>query len=133
MTTSAGGGLGVTESFKAASDLSSNQFRFVRVTAANTIGSTNISGTTPCVILQDKPDAAGVPGACITSGVSKLLMGGSCTAGDRLIAGTDGRGLISDSGTTDYCNALADEAASAAGDIITVRTASYINTSGAAS
>jgi len=132
MATSAGGGVGDVTSYKAAHDLSSNQYRFIQVTAANTVGSTGISGTTKCGILQNEPAVAGLGADVMFTGISKLVMGGTCSAGNRLESGTDGRGVIADSGTTSFCNAEALEAASAAGDIISVNQVAFINTSATA-
>ena len=131
MATSSGGGVGDVVSYKAAHDLSSNQFHFVRISAANTVGSSTVNGTAICSILQGNPASAGLGAdVSLVGGVSKLEMGGTCTAGDMIVAGTNGKGVIADAGTTVFVNAIANEAASASGDIISVNTVAFYNTSG---
>lgn len=73
----------------AAADLSAKQFRFVKLTGDLQV---NVcSGATDCPngVLQDKP-LSGQAADVMTFGITKLVAGGSISAGDRI--GTDANG-----------------------------------------
>ena len=126
MTTSAGGGIGQMVSFKAESDLSSLQYCGVRLTAANTVGTSYISGTDRIIgVTQNKAEAAGQPVDTQINGVTKVLTSGTCSAGDLLICGSDAkfRTVLAADVAATYFSVIALEAASATaasggGDII---------------
>lgn len=136
MATSAGGGLGNTVSFKAECDLSSYQFMGVRLTAANTAGTSYISGTDYMLgVLQNKPEAANSPADVQMDGVTKVVTGGTCSAGALLLCGTDARFITPLSAAAAnscfYLQALeaaTTTQANGGGDIISARIVNYIGT-----
>lgn len=104
--------------FKAAADLSSYQYHFVYLSAANTV---NVAGANAkvCGVLQNKPDAANESAEVMITGISKLVAGEEIARGKYITAKSDGHGEIADA-AGEHVGAYALEAASAAGDIITV-------------
>ncbi len=136
--TSSGGGIGQTVSFKAESDLSSKQYCGVRLTAANTVGTSYISGTDAIVgVLQNKPAAANVPADVLMIGncVTKVVTSGTVAAGARLICGSDARFraiLAADTAPTVQaliaCEAATTTTAAGGGDIITAISAPAVGT-----
>jgi len=128
MATSAGGGVGNVVSYKSAADLSSYQYRFVTLSAANTV---NLSGGTnemPEGVLINKPASTSAASDVQIDGIAKLSMNGTCAYGNVLCSGTDGRGLLADATGDVHVRAKALEAASAAGDIISVRLINQLGT-----
>lgn len=128
MATSSGGGIGDVVSFKSAGDLSDKQYCAVRLTAANTVGTVNISGTDYLMgILQNKPEAANSPADVMVSrgAVTKVVTNGTLAAGAWGIVGTDARiraGLAADVAATVHAGialeAATTTAAAGGGDII---------------
>jgi len=127
MGTTAGGGIGDVVSFKANGDLSDKQYCGVRLTAANTVGTVNISGTDLVIgILQGKPEAANSPADVQISGITKVVTSAPVTAGNRLVCGTDARFrevVAADTPTNTWFTVVALEtatttAANGGGDII---------------
>jgi len=76
-------------SLPAAADLSAAQFKLVTV---NSSGNAAVAGATSLVVgvLQNKPDAAGKAATVAYAGVSKVVAGGSITAGARVTADANG-------------------------------------------
>jgi len=136
MATSLGGGIGEVISFKAESDLSSCQYCGVRVTAANTAGTSYISGTDYLAgVLQNKPEAASSPADVQINGVTKVLTGGTCAAGALLICGSDARFVpaltASDVNSVFFVQALeaaTTTQASGGGDIISALIKNFVGT-----
>jgi hypothetical protein len=136
MATSSGGGCGQVVSFKAESDLSARQYRGVRLTAANTAGTSYISGTDILLgVLQNKPEAASSPADVQLDGITKVVTGGTCDAGAFLICGSDARFVpaLTASAANSVIAVQALEAASATqaaggGDIISARIINHIGT-----
>lgn len=136
MGTSSGGGIGEMVSFKAESDLSGRQFRGVRVTAANTVGTSYISGTDYVIgVLQNKPSAAGVPADIQINGISKVVTSGTCDAGQLLVCGSDARFravLAADIASTNFTvralEAASATVASGGGDIISAEITKFVGT-----
>jgi len=83
--------------FKAAADLSSNQFFAVKLdstvdqVAAVTAVTDDVYG-----VLQDKPDAAGKSAATARSGVTKMKAGGTIALGDRCVTDATGKAVTDD-------------------------------------
>lgn len=126
-TTSAGGGIGHVASYKADGDLSTFQYCFVGLTAANTVGTTSIgTGMDVEGILQNKPEAANSPAVVQFDGVSKLKMGGTLAYGAWIAAGTDATGIALTAAGSENIRAKALEACSGIGDIISVRMVEMI-------
>ena len=106
---------------EASGDLSSYQYCFMYKAAdgqvAMATATTVIDG-----ILQDKPDAEGQGCLLAVGGYSKLVVDGNAAAiavGDKLASDAAGKGVKTVTDTDDY-GAIAQEASTAAGDIITV-------------
>ena len=108
--------------FEAAADLSSKQFYFVKLTAANTINVCSGATDVPCGILQNKPSAAGRPAVVRMFGLSKVSADGAISAGALVGTSADGQADAKTAGTdtTNYVVGVALEAASGAGEIIKV-------------
>lgn len=108
--------------FEAAADLSSKQFYFVKLTAANTINVCAAATDIPCGILQNKPSAAGRPAVVRMLGLSKVSADAAISAGALVGTSADGQADAKTAGTdtTNYVAGVALEAATAAGEIIKI-------------
>ena len=80
---------GLKVSLTAGEDLSSHQFKFVKLSADNTVSLCSATTDNPIGILQNKPGSLGVAEVML-NGVSKLVAGGSL-AYDTMV-GTDASG-----------------------------------------
>jgi Uncharacterized conserved protein (DUF2190) len=103
---------------QAAADLSANQFYVVTITGARLVNLQTTGGGAAYGILQNKPTLGQAADVGIL-GVSKAAAGAAFAAGAGLMTDTTGR-LIAISGTTNRRVATAIEAATAAGQLITV-------------
>src|ERR1041385_2745688 len=74
---------------KASADLSAKQFYIMKMSGVGTVTVCAATTDKPCGVLQDAP-ASGAPANVAFDGVSKVLAGGTITAGDTV--GTDGNG-----------------------------------------
>lgn len=96
-----------TRSYPAGSDLSASQYCFVKITggqlAVASAGSGDAVG-----ILQDKPTASGRAGAFAYGGTSKVLAGGTFSAGDAITSDSSGRAVSVQSGDDTLGKAMAD-------------------------
>lgn len=102
----------------AAVDMTANQFKAVKFTAAGVFNLTTVAGE-PCLgILQDTPLAT-QPGAIMVIGKSKAKAGAAVAAGVRVMAGADGR-IITAATTGSTCLGWSAEAALAANNIFTI-------------
>ena len=101
----------------AAADLSSSQFYAVKITAARSVNLANSGGEFIYGILQNKPTSGQAADVGIL-GVSKAVAGAAFSAGAALMTNTSAQ-LITATGTN-HRIATAIEAATAAGQIITV-------------
>ncbi len=112
-----------TISMEAGSDLSAAQYHFVKsVDGQAAVVSTK--GAKSIGILQDKPAAAGRAGCVGINGVSKVVAGAAIAVDLEVISGADGRALAQDA-VSQFVMGTALEAATAAGDIIAIRTKAY--------
>ena len=107
--------------FPAATDLSSYQYCFVNL---ETDGQVGMASADEAIIgvLQDDPDAENEAASVCVYGISKLVVDGNASAiapGDKLAADSAGKGVKTTTNTDDY-GAIALEASTAAGDIISV-------------
>lgn len=84
-------------SLPAAADLSTHQFKFVRMTATG-INITTANSQVAVGILQDKPNALDAPGAVMLDGGSKLVLGGTVAAGDNVTSDATGRAVTAATG-----------------------------------
>lgn len=85
-----GGIPGVVDSFKAAADLSSKQYYFMKLSAANTVNITSGNTDLGVGILQNKPDAAGEAAKVMIVGISKAVISDTITRNTGLMSHTDG-------------------------------------------
>lgn len=85
--------LGLVVSMNAAGDLSTKQYCHVKMSADNTV-TTAGNGQESIGILQDKPSAAGRAGAVCLTGISKVLLGGTVTAGQYISADANGAAVV---------------------------------------
>jgi hypothetical protein len=87
----------------AAADLSTKQYRFVKLTGRHQVNVCSGATDAPYGVLQDKP-ASGVAADVMTRGITKVIAGGTIAAGDRI--GTDANGaavkLTEGTDTTKY-------------------------------
>lgn len=121
------GGFAIDESFKAAVDLSSYQYRFVRAgsVAGEVIYASGGSSPMPLGVLQNDPTAGDVASVRLL-GVTKLTVNGLLSSdgttasdfgnGDPIVSGSDGKGLHSNACIV---NAIALDTAASTGAIIT--------------
>lgn len=108
--------------FEAAGDLSTKQFYFVKLSAANTVTVCNGATDVPCGILQNKPSAAGRPAVVRMFGISKVSADAAITVGSLVGTSADGQADIKLAGTdtTQYVVGVALTACSNAGEIVEV-------------
>jgi len=113
-------------SAKAAGDLSALQFRFMKISAANTVDKATAATDTLIGVLQNKPNAAGKAASVKVIGGSKLQVDATTdiAAGDKLTSDANGKGIKT---TTDthHVGAIALEAATNDGEIISVMLVNY--------
>lgn len=83
----------VTVTLLAAGDLSTKQFCHVKMSADRTV-TTAGNGQEAAGILQDKPSAAGRAAEVAYGGVSKVLLGGTVTAGQYISADAAGAAVV---------------------------------------
>ncbi len=112
------GGYVLDTSFKASGDLSSYQYHAMTLSAANTAGLCGANGVA-VGILQNKPDAAGEPAVVRVIGESKMVAGEAIDIGTMITSKSDGHGEEADA-NAEFCYAMALEAATLDGDIISV-------------
>lgn len=108
---------------KAAADLSTKKYRFVKLTADSTVNVCSAATDAPSGVLQDNP-TSGQQADVMAFGITKLIAGGTIAAGARI--GTDANGaavaLVEGTDTTKYVAGHAEQAA-VAGDAF----AAFIN------
>jgi hypothetical protein len=108
---------GLDISLPANTDLSAAQYKFVTVNSSGKIALTGL-GEEPDGILQNAPAAADRPGRVRVAGVSKLDLGGSVTAGNAVVADTNGEGVAA--GSADAYRAGKALETGVSGDVIPV-------------
>jgi hypothetical protein len=91
----------------AAGDLSSYQYRFVKISADNTVTVCG-KGETPIGILQNVPTAAGQAARVRVFGVSRLEMQATIAFGDYVGSEADGEGVAVSLDTEIYCAVCLD-------------------------
>jgi hypothetical protein len=105
----------------AAGDLSTKQFYFVKLTAANTVDVCAATTDRPYGVLQNKPSAAGAAATVCTFGLSKVSGDANLAAGDQVGTSADGQAAaytVTD--TTKYIVGLVQEDNAAAGGLATI-------------
>jgi hypothetical protein len=99
-------------------DMTSNQFKFVKATATG-FALQDVAGGFCLGVLQDKPAAAGRPGNIAKSGVTNLTAGAAIAKGAKVQS--TAAGLAVTAAVSGYIMGEALEAASASGDVISVK------------
>lgn len=108
-----------TVSLEAAADLSTHQYKLVKVTGAMQVNIATAATDFAVGVLQNKPSAVGQSATVQCAGISKLIAGAAVAAGDRVTADSTGRAVA----TTTAGNkvfGIALTATSAAGQIVSV-------------
>jgi len=82
---------GYSKTFLAAADLSSYQYYWVKVSAANTVDVCSALTDKPIGILQNEPSAAGQPAEVMIFGVSKASADASVTVASVIGTSADGQ------------------------------------------
>ncbi|HZT90291.1 MAG TPA: capsid cement protein [Stellaceae bacterium] len=101
----------------AAADLSSNQFYAVKLTGARQVNLASAGGEDIYGVLQNKPTSGQVADVALY-GICKAVAGAAFSAGAQLMTDTSGRLIAATS--TNHRVASALEAATQAGQIVTV-------------
>lgn len=106
----------------AAADLSTQQFRAVKMTAALTVGAIAAVTDVPVGVLQNNPNAAGQAAEVMTSGITRMVAGAAIAVPSSLTIDATGRAVTATLGTDTTKHIIGQplEAAAAAGDIIAV-------------
>jgi len=81
-----------TESVLAGADLSTHQFKFVKLSAARKVILCAAATDKPLGILQNKPDAANKEALVLVAGRSKLNSNAALSVGDLIGTSSDGQG-----------------------------------------
>lgn len=105
----------------ASGDLSSKQFHFVKLSAANTVAACTAATDKPIGILQNKP-TNGQNAEVMALGVSKLSSDAALSVGDSVGPSADGQGDAKTPGTdtTEFIGGQVIEATTTAGGLATV-------------
>ena len=86
-------GTAIKVTMAAGADLSADQYKFVEVSAANTVTLCNATTDNPLGVLQNKPDAAGKAAEVLVAGISKVVTAGAMVSNGSIQIGTDASGL----------------------------------------
>lgn len=101
----------------AAADLSTHQFKFVKVTGANAVNITTAGTDFAIGVLQNKP-VLGQACEVETQGTTKVVAGAAVAAGVGVMSDATGRAITATA--TNKVQGIALEAAAGAGELITV-------------
>jgi len=102
----------------AGEDLSGKQYRFVRLSGANTVSAISATTQVPVGVLQNDPES-GEAAAVAIAGVSKVEAGGTVTAG--YVVTCDDQGRVVNATAGGYEVGIAWTAASSAGELCTIQ------------
>lgn len=114
----------LSKTFTAGADLSSLQYRFVKLSGANTVTVCG-NGEVPIGILQNDPES-GEQANVMVMGISNLAVHAATSRNDKLGSQANGRGVAVTADTNTY-NAVALEAATAQDDEIKVLLTGIVN------
>ncbi len=117
-------GSGITLTLTAAADLSAHQYKFVEITAANTVNLCNATTDRPIGVLLNKP-GSGQAASVLAAGVTQVIAGGAIAAGRSI--GTTNAGLatinagseVAGGGSANPTVGITIEAAGGANEVIT--------------
>ena len=113
----------LNKTFEAAADLSTKQYYYVKGTSTfNRVNVCTAATDIPIGVLQNKPDAAGKAAEVMIVGITKGSANGALSIGDLVGPSADSQvdGKTAGTDTTEYVTGQVLEAATAAGDIITM-------------
>lgn len=82
---------GIDITVNASGDLSTKQYYFVDVNSSGLAAVVAAAGARAVGVLQNKPDASGRAGTVRIFGVTKVIAGGSITAGDSIASDANGK------------------------------------------
>ena len=103
----------------AAADLSTKQFLFVKVTAAEQVNAASVLGEVVVGVLQNKPDAAGRAAEVWGPGsVTKIVSSAAFSVNAVLTAAATGKAVTAGAGQ--YGHAIAIQAATGADQLVSV-------------
>jgi hypothetical protein len=102
----------------ASGDLSSDQYKFVNISATGAAVNTTLGGVVDGV-LQDAPDAINRAATVAFSGVTKVVAGAAVVKGARVMSNATGLAITAAT-TGSHIKGTALEAAGASGDIIAI-------------
>jgi hypothetical protein len=94
----------LSTTFKAGADLSSDQFKFVKLNANRQVILCAAATDVPIGVLQNKPDASGKAAEVMMTGISKVNSDAALTAGNLIGTASDGQAdaKIAGTDTTEY-------------------------------
>ncbi|GAA2555042.1 hypothetical protein GCM10010423_65270 [Streptomyces levis] len=108
---------GFARSYEVAGDMSGNLFRFVKLSGKTAVAAT--AATDPVVgVLQNKPTAPGIAATVMIDGLSRVVAAKAIAAGTVVYIAADGR--VTDTAASNKAVGIAEDAATAAGDVISV-------------
>lgn len=81
-------------------DLAGKQFHILKITSTGIVDFATAASNLVIGVQQNKPEAAGWPVEVVVHGETKLKAGGSITAGQYLVANSDGEAVAVTLGTT---------------------------------
>ena len=102
----------------AGADLSEKQFRFVRISGDNTVNAISATTQAPAGVLQNDPES-GEAAAVAIAGISKVVAGGTVTAG--YVVTCDSYGRVVNATAGGYEVGIAWTGASSAGELCTIQ------------
>ena len=88
-----------THTLKAAGDLSTKQYYFMKLDAAGDVTVPTAATDIPCGVLQNKPDAAGKAAEIMSLGISKISQDADLAVGDLIGTSADGQAAKKTVGT----------------------------------
>jgi hypothetical protein len=100
----------ITISYPASADLSADQYCVVKISSSQIALDATAGGATAFGVLQNKPSAAGQAGEVAVGGVSKVIAGGTFSAGAKLTNDASGHVVTATTGDTILGIAIADGA-----------------------
>lgn len=105
---------------EADADLSEKQYYFVKLAASNKMSICSSQGEQAFGVLQNKPDADGIPGTVMIEGITNLICHDTNIVVGSLLT-TDANGKAEVAASADFVRAIALEAAAAEDDVIAVK------------
>jgi hypothetical protein len=99
----------LTISKQASADLSASQYCFMKISSGQ-LALPAAHGADAIGVLQDKPNAAGIAGELAIGGVSKVIAGGTFSAGAAITCDASGHAIAAATGYTILGKAMSDGA-----------------------